>query len=135
MFRVSVGSILMSKLSEGYALHRVVAFDVNLTQGLCLVRCSISRHNLPQDHANIPVPPSKEDFNMVGSLQKKRGGFGKMAQQSWKNRYFILMSNKNLSFLAYFEVQGVPPPSPVCVPCSLLRFSTTSPFLYFPSSC
>lgn len=60
---------------------------------------------LLQDHANIPVPPSKKDFVMVGNLQKRRGGFGKIAQQSWKNRCFVLLKTGNL---AYFEVTNAP---------------------------
>lgn len=54
-----------------------------------------------QDHANIPVPPSKKDFVMVGDLQKRRGGFARIASQSWKKRCFVLLKTGNL---AYFEV-------------------------------
>lgn len=58
-----------------------------------------------QDHAEIPVPPSKEDFVMTGNLQKRRGGFGKMSQQRWKNRCFVLLKTGNL---CYFQVGDEP---------------------------
>eukprot|EP00752_Nemacystus_decipiens_P017569 g15744.t1 len=50
------------------------------------------------DHANIAVPPSKEDFVMTGNLQKRRGGFGKMSQNKWKNRCFVLLKTGNLCY-------------------------------------
>ncbi|CAM9296448.1 unnamed protein product, partial [Sphacelaria rigidula] len=52
------------------------------------------------DHAQIPVPPSKKDFVMVGNLQKRRGGFARIASPSWKKRCFVLLKTGNL---AYFE--------------------------------
>lgn len=55
-----------------------------------------------QDHANISVPPSKEDFVMTGNLHKRRGGFGKMSQNKWKNRCFVLLRTGNL---CYFQVR------------------------------
>lgn len=54
-----------------------------------------------QDHADIAVPPSKEDFVMAGNLRKRRGGFGKMSQNKWKNRCFVLLKTGNL---CYFQV-------------------------------
>lgn len=54
-----------------------------------------------QDHADIVVPPSKEDFVMAGNLRKRRGGFGKMSQNKWKNRCFVLLKTGNL---CYFQV-------------------------------
>lgn len=38
---------------------------------------------------------------MTGNLQKRRGGFGKMSQQRWKNRCFVLLKTGNL---CYFQV-------------------------------
>ena len=64
---------------------------------VCLLDCRSL-----QDHAEIPVPPSKEDFVMTGNLQKRRGGFGKMSQQRWKNRCFVLLKTGNL---CYFQVR------------------------------
>ncbi|CAN0039825.1 unnamed protein product [Discosporangium mesarthrocarpum] len=52
------------------------------------------------DTQNIAVPPMKSDFAMVGNLQKRRGGFGKIAQNNWKNRCFVLLRSGNL---CYFE--------------------------------
>ncbi|CAM9827412.1 unnamed protein product [Choristocarpus tenellus] len=54
------------------------------------------------DTQNIPVPPSKSDFEMVGNLQKRRGGFGKIAQHNWKDRCFVLLKSGNL---CYFEAR------------------------------
>lgn len=39
---------------------------------------------------------------MTGNLQKRRGGFGKMSQQRWKNRCFVLLKTGNL---CYFQVR------------------------------
>lgn len=38
---------------------------------------------------------------MTGNLQKRRGGFGKMSQNKWKNRCFVLLKTGNL---CYFQV-------------------------------
>ncbi|CAM9381701.1 unnamed protein product [Ectocarpus sp. 4 AP-2014] len=50
------------------------------------------------DHAAIPVPPTKQDFILAGNLLKRRGGFGKMSQQKWKNRCFVLLKTGNLCY-------------------------------------
>lgn len=78
------------------------------------VASSVSRSLSPasppllQDHANLAVPPSKDDFVMTGNLQKRRGGFGKMSQNKWKNRCFVLLKTGNL---CYFQVRQNPEPA------------------------
>ncbi|CAN0143548.1 unnamed protein product [Scytosiphon promiscuus] len=59
------------------------------------------------DHADIAVPPSKEDFVMAGNLQKRRGGFGKMSQQRWKNRCFVLLKTGNLCYFQAGSFESV----------------------------
>ncbi|CAM9347104.1 unnamed protein product [Pylaiella littoralis] len=61
------------------------------------------RSPLLKDHADIAVPPSKEDFVMAGNLRKRRGGFGKMSQNKWKNRCFVLLKTGNL---CYFQADS-----------------------------
>ncbi len=40
----------------------------------------------------LAVPPCKSDFQWVGVMMKRRGGFGKMAASSWKSRTFIVVN-------------------------------------------
>ncbi|CAM9866590.1 unnamed protein product, partial [Chrysoparadoxa australica] len=51
----------------------------------------------------IPVPPQTTDFLWAQALQKRRGGFGKMAKNNWQKRQFVLMRN---GVLCYFEAES-----------------------------
>ncbi|CAM9240662.1 unnamed protein product [Ascophyllum nodosum] len=65
------------------------------------------------DYADIPIPPTEEDFVMVGNLLKRRGGFGKMAHQRWKNRCFVLLDTGTLCYFqasSFADVDFCEPP-------------------------